>query len=171
METVVCHNAFHRIPLFLQLHLQMSLQWVIDLVQDLRRLWHREYWILMSLLPLSCCCPVSEDPAAVDQQSWPFHASPPLEEYTDFGVGQFRALDLSLGGSWAGQHAVFHLSMPPCWGLQHCSAMLTSATTSRSQGQLSCSHTFSYSHTHTHTSQDSSTVLPCGGQGPLFRVL
>lgn len=39
------------------------------------------------------------DPAALNRQDWLFHASQPFADDKDFGVGQFRALDLDLGGS------------------------------------------------------------------------
>jgi hypothetical protein len=43
------------------------------------------------------------DPSALDQQDWPFHMSQPNANGIDFGVGQLRALHLSLGGSLTGQ--------------------------------------------------------------------
>ena len=39
------------------------------------------------------------DPAALDQQDWPFHVPQPVMDDVDFGVGQLKALDLRLGGS------------------------------------------------------------------------
>ena len=39
------------------------------------------------------------DPAALEQQDWPFPTSHPLANDIDLGMGQFRALDLGLGDS------------------------------------------------------------------------
>lgn len=40
------------------------------------------------------------EPAALEQQEWLFHMSQPLADGIDidFGMGQFRALNLGLGG-------------------------------------------------------------------------
>jgi hypothetical protein len=71
------------------------------------------------------------DPEALEQQNQPFHESQPFEDDADFGMGQLRALNLSLGGSWAGQYSGFPLPAP---------ARLPSATICRRQGQLSSPH-------------------------------
>ena len=39
------------------------------------------------------------EPAALNQQNRSFHMSQPFADDIDVGVGQFRALDLGLGGS------------------------------------------------------------------------
>ena len=41
------------------------------------------------------------DPAALDEQVWPFHMLQQFIDDVDFGVGQLKALDLSLPGSSA----------------------------------------------------------------------
>lgn len=80
----------------------------IGLVQDL--LWHRRFWILTRPPP---CYPVvvlcHGDPAALDKQDQPFRVS---QLFADIylRVGQLRALDLCLDGSWAGQHSGSTLS-------------------------------------------------------------
>lgn len=82
-------------------------------------------------------------------------------------MGQFRALDLGLGGSRAGQPTSSPLSAHHQGQL--CSTLLArspSATISKRQGQpllLSCPWGW---HTLTHTSRASSAVLPRQGWGP-----
>lgn len=61
-----------------------------------------------------------EDPAAFEQQDWPFHTPQPFKYDRDFEVSQFGALDLGLGDSLA-QHVGSPLSAPPRRALQYCS--------------------------------------------------
>jgi len=49
------------------------------------------------------CCLMSWRSKALEQQDWPIHKSQSLVGDIDFGVIQFRALDLGLGSSWTGQ--------------------------------------------------------------------
>jgi hypothetical protein len=96
----------HYIPLSKHLHLQCSLQWVIGLIWDLWLLWHHQYQVLIRTplgYPLVALC--HGDPAALEQQAWPFHMPQTFADDIDFGVGKFRALDLCLSGSWASQPA------------------------------------------------------------------
>ena len=39
------------------------------------------------------------DPAALEQQDWPFHVPQQFTIYVHLGVGQLKALDLGLDGS------------------------------------------------------------------------
>lgn len=52
-------------------------------------------------MPLKYLC--HGDPPALKQQVWSFHVSQLFADDNRFWVGQFRSLDLGLGGSWAGQ--------------------------------------------------------------------
>lgn len=62
------------------------------------------------------------DPAAMDQQEWPFHVPQQFTEGINFGVGPLKAPNLSLAGKWAGQPTGSPFSTLPGWALQHCSS-------------------------------------------------
>jgi len=48
---------------------------------------------------LACCCPVSWKPCCSGSHN---HMLQQLKDEADLGMGQLKALDLSLGGSWDG---------------------------------------------------------------------
>ena len=58
--------------------------------------------------------------AALDLQDKTFHEPQQVTDDVDFGVGQLRALDLGLGGSWADHLTCSPLPIPPGLALQHC---------------------------------------------------
>jgi hypothetical protein len=103
----------------------------------------------------------------LDQQHWPFQVSQPFTDDIDLG-GQHRALDLGLGGSWAGQWLSLILktsiSSPALLQLGH--PMLPSAGSRVSSLALIPSGP-----AHPHSHLQSSTVLPSQVWGPLSQVL
>ena len=86
------------------------------------------------------------DPAALEQQDWPWHDSQSFTKDVDVGVGQLRALDLS----WVVAVLVIVPSLPylhhqgkfPSIAL----AKPPNAAISRRQGQLSCSYDLGSAH-------------------------
>ena len=72
---------------------------------------HYQYWILSGThLGYSL---VALGHAALDLQDWPFYVLQQLTDGVDVGLGQLKALDLSLGGSRVGQPTSSPAPTPP----------------------------------------------------------
>jgi hypothetical protein len=98
-----------------------SLQWVIGLV------WGILTFAILSILdprgsPLgySVVALCHRDSAALDLQDWPLSHAPAVRRWGSCWVGQLKALDLDLGGSWVSQSASSRTPTPPGWSLQLC---------------------------------------------------
>ena len=100
VEVVVCHMS-HSVPFCPHFFAcKCLLERVIVLVGGLWLLLHYQHWNLTETpfrYPVVALC--HGDPAVLDQPNWPFHEAQPLADDKDFGVAQFRTLDLDLGGS------------------------------------------------------------------------
>lgn len=84
----------------------------------------------------SCCCSVSLRSCNFGSAGL---APSCIQQFTD-GLGQLKALDLGLSGSWVAQPISSLGPTPPRLALQHCPASSPSAAAGKGQGQLSCSH-------------------------------
>ena len=114
MEAIVCHYVFHNIPMRLHsLICKCSLQWVIDLVGGLWLLLHYQYWIFSRTPWISHCCTVSWRSCSFESAGLPFDILQHLIDGVDVGAGQLRALDPSLGSSWAAQPTSSPTHTPP----------------------------------------------------------
>jgi hypothetical protein len=81
-----------------------SLPWVFGLCRGLWLLLHNQYWLLIRTLlryPADALC--HGDHATLDLQNWPFHKLHQFIDGVNVEVGQLKALNLGLGGSWVGQ--------------------------------------------------------------------
>ena len=122
MEAVVCHSVSHSISLCPHIFTcKCSLQWVIGLVWGLWLLLHYQSWILTkSPLGYPAVALCHEDPAALDLQDWSLHTLQQFIDRVDVGVGQLKALNLGLGGSWVVQLTSSPAPISPVQALQHC---------------------------------------------------
>lgn len=84
------------IPLSSHLYLQMFI--VMSHWSGLRLwlLWHHQYWILIKI-------PVSYPIITLCHKDSTLSTTQPFADDKDFWMGQFRVLDVGLGGSWASQ--------------------------------------------------------------------
>jgi hypothetical protein len=98
----VCHTVCHTGVGFCphSFICKCALQWVIGLVWDLWLLLHYQYWISSRI---SCCCPVSWRSCSFGSAGPGPLSGQQFIDGVDGGVGQLKALDLGLGGSWVGQ--------------------------------------------------------------------
>ena len=96
MEAVLCHSVSPSVltSSLANVDCNESLGWFSGFCDTINI--NSSPGILPGYLAVALCHP---DPAALDQQDWPFHTSQPFAYDTDLGVGQLRALDLGLGGS------------------------------------------------------------------------
>ena len=99
MEAVVCHSVSHRIPFCPYI---LSCQCLLQMVQGL--------WLCYTVntkswpgLGYPVVAPCYGDSAALALQ--PPHVLQQFTDEVDIGVGQLKALDLGLGGSWVGWSA------------------------------------------------------------------
>jgi hypothetical protein len=110
VEAVVCHGVSHSTSVYPHIFsCKCSLQWVIALV--------------------ALC---HGDPAALMNRTSPFLVQQFTDE-VDAGVGQLKALDLGLGGSWVSQPTSSPTSAPPGQPLQHAPASSRNATDAQEQ--------------------------------------
>jgi hypothetical protein len=162
VEAAVYHSASHSTSLCPHiLTCKNSLQWVIGLIGALWVLWHHQYWVLTGTppsYPVVALC--HGDPAALEQQDWPFHVLQRSTDDVGSEVGLLKALDLDLGCSWPGEPAG-SLNQYHQGKLSNIAqASPSNVDSSRRQGQpllLSCPGGWL---TRTHASRASSTVPP-----------
>jgi hypothetical protein len=62
-----------------------------------------QYWPSLGLLWISCCCPVSQRTFRFASAGPTTSCGPAVHRSANVGVGQLRALDLGLSGSWVCQ--------------------------------------------------------------------
>ena len=105
------------------------------------------------------------DPAALDQQDWPFHMSQQFTNEIDFRAGQLRALDLDLGGNGGDQFTGLSLI---CSTRASSPALLQPAPQCRLQaeGRVSSPALLILGSRSPAPTRASSTVLPSQGVGP-----
>lgn len=102
------------------LYLQCSLQWVISLFGGLWLLLHYLYWIFTGTslgYPVIGLC--HRDPTTLNMQNWSLHTFQPFIDGIIIGLGQLKALNLGMCGSWVGQSVSFSAPTPPEQTLQH----------------------------------------------------
>lgn len=98
MEAEVCHKVypFVHTSLLENIHCNESLVWfetsgfcyILSVLDP--------HW---NVSQISCGALCHGDPAALHLQDWPFHALQQFIPEVDVGMGQLKALDLSLGSS------------------------------------------------------------------------